>query len=99
MQSQATAETNNERRETQRPCPFCGSKPNLLKGSTLDDPMVFASDWLCECGQRANATSADWRWNGRTWEHHHGYPIGHVATERKPPNDEAHRPAVERKET
>ena len=53
----------------------------------LDDPMVFASDWLCECGQRAKPMSGDWRWNGSTWEHHHGYPIGYVATERKPPND------------
>lgn len=66
---------------------FAGAR--LLAGG-LDNPMVFADEWLCECGQRANPVGADWRWNGRTWEHHHGYPIGHVATERKPANDLAH---------
>lgn len=48
------------------------------------ESLVFANEWLCQCGKRANPVSQDWRWNGHTWEHHHGYPIGHVATERKP---------------
>lgn len=40
----------------------------------FDDP----SRWVCQCGQRANPASADWRWSGAVWQHHHGYPIGHV---------------------
>ena len=52
------------------------------------DPMIWANEWLCDCGQRADARSPDWRWNGHTWEHCHGYPTGHCATERKPPNAE-----------
>lgn len=33
------------------------------------------SHWQCECGAMADVNC---RWNGRAYEHHHGYPIGHV---------------------
>lgn len=38
------------------------------------DPQDF-SHWKCECGAVADANC---RWNGSAYEHHHGYPVGHV---------------------
>ncbi len=35
---------------------------------------------ISECGEKPNPMSPSWRFNGRRWEHHHGYPIGHVET-------------------
>lgn len=49
-----------------KPCPNCG-------GPT----------WRCEqCGEAHNPVDSSWRFNGRDWEHHHGYPIGHVSSRR-----------------
>jgi hypothetical protein len=42
-----------------------------------------AREWVCECGERCDTMSPLWRWSGRDWEHHHGYPIGHVAARRE----------------
>ncbi len=55
-----------------------------------EDAEKFFADmpnWVCpKCGERANCEyeKGDWRWNGRAWEHSHGYPLGHVEAERKP---------------
>ena len=38
------------------------------------DPMDF-DHWRCECGAKADGNC---RWNGKAYEHHHGYPVGHV---------------------
>lgn len=50
----------------------------------LHEVLSTAPEWLCDCGQRADAGSPHWRWNGRDWEHYHGYVIGHVAARHQP---------------
>ena len=31
-----------------------------------------------QCGEHPTLADSRWRWNGEFWEHHHGYPVGHV---------------------
>lgn len=47
------------------------------------DPFAYAEAWVCECGARCNAFSGEWRWDGKNWQHWHGYPIGHVIAKRE----------------
>lgn len=44
-----------------------------------------ARNWRCQCGQTPEMAGGYWRWNGEVWQHHHGYPIGHVDAKRKEP--------------
>ena len=47
--------------------------------------LADAPNWVClECGESPDQASGRWRWAGELWEHHHGYPVGHVAAERRP---------------
>ena len=61
-----------------------------------------ANDWRCmKCGAQPD-NSGDWRWNGSWWEHHHGYPLGHVAAEQNPErftreNDQVELPAPDQR--
>jgi hypothetical protein len=34
--------------------------------------------YVCTCGKRCDPSSSEWRFSGYGWQHHHGYPIGHV---------------------
>jgi hypothetical protein len=62
-----------------------------LSDAQLDKAMFRLGDgdeWECECGLKvqggdARCCQADMRWNGSAWEHHHEYPVGHVAMRNK----------------
>jgi len=47
-------------------------------------PRENPDNWVCECGERCQRNSAEWRWSGNSFQHHHGYPIGHVEATLKP---------------
>lgn len=55
-----------------------------MKTVKLAKPWMESRLYKCECGAKADDGS-DWRWNGATWEHNHGYPIGHVPAEKMKP--------------
>lgn len=46
----------------------------LRADPTTYDELDF-NNWKCECGAIADNNC---RWNGFQYEHHHGYPVGHV---------------------
>ena len=49
------------------------------KSTQLIQFLHDAKKFKCSvCGEIANPTNPDWRWNGENWEHYHGYPIGHM---------------------
>ena len=44
-----------------------------------------ARDWICTCGKRPfDGGIEKWRWDGKNWQHHHTYPVGHLVCEYKP---------------
>lgn len=57
-----------------------------LTEEELDRVKFRLENWECAegcefriAGDGKGCASPDARWNGAAWEHHHGYPIGHVA--------------------
>ena len=54
----------------------------MIHNPELKKHFAEAKGWKCECGEVCNPGSGHWRWNGNEWEHHHGYPIGHVVAKR-----------------
>jgi len=47
---------------------------------------IIPEQFICECGQKLEPASSDWRCAGSYWEHYHGYPIGHVPVFGRRPN-------------
>lgn len=35
------------------------------------DHVLNASQWVCDCGTKADPMSPDWKWDGRNWLHMH----------------------------
>lgn len=54
------------------------SKSELAHLFSIALHLADAGDWVCDCGCRCNPNSGEWRWSGYAWQHHHGYPVGHV---------------------
>jgi hypothetical protein len=57
--------------------------PKVSATRELDSsPNALLGVWICpKCQKRFLAgitISAQWRWNGKAWEHYHGFPHGHV---------------------
>lgn len=52
--------------------------------------------WICpKCGLSASdGKLGDWRFNGRAWEHYHGYPLGHVTAEKQKEATHAAPPSI-----
>ncbi len=58
-------------------------------GILMEDPKkvdIFTTEeldkWACgSCGQTPDPLSDRWRWAGDHWQHHHGYPAGHIPAE------------------
>jgi len=38
--------------------------------------------WKCPCGATMFLPDGDWRFNGKEWEHYHGYPVGHLVAQK-----------------
>ena len=57
-------------------------------GEQIERMAKFIEDsqkWKCPvCGESPEIASGRWRHAGSCWEHHHGYPVGHVAAEYQP---------------
>jgi hypothetical protein len=49
----------------------------------LEKHFKDSESWVCDCGEQCNPCDSGWRFNGHGWEHHHGYPIGHVLATKK----------------
>lgn len=65
-------------KETPAAVRFASLEPLL---ADLGDISSHLRIWRCEeCGDAHDHVNPRWRFNGKDWEHHHGYPSGHLPT-------------------
>ena len=55
---------------------------------SLDKHLASAKNWICtglNCGKRPfEGGMVHWRWDGKNWQHYHGYSVGYLTCEYKP---------------
>jgi len=49
----------------------------------IEDHFKNAKNWYCvKCDKQCDC-GEEFRWNGLSWEHHHGYPLGYIVCEKR----------------
>ena len=65
---------------TRHPTPM-GCEDHIAIPPFQSGDIVALTAWRCWCGAVLEELSPAWRFDGKRWQHHHGYPTGYVHAE------------------